>query len=61
MNIITKKYKHKININTPITINRKLSYNIHIVYFINCELNNNYMSWIINILILVNIRLDMII
>tara|TARA_B110000211_G_scaffold30222_1_gene30692 strand:- start:3323 stop:4666 length:1344 start_codon:yes stop_codon:yes gene_type:complete len=48
MNIITKKYKHKININTPITINRKLSYNIHIVYFINCELNNNYMSWIIN-------------
>ena len=47
--IIKKNYEHRININTQINTNdHNIHYNLFIVYYINCMLNENYMEWLYN-------------
>ena len=49
MKIINNKYKHYIkptlNVNT--SLDSIYNYNLYIVYYINCQLNTNYITWII--------------
>lgn len=46
--LIKKNYEHYINIETRIAADKCENYNLHIVYFINCLINPNYMDWLIN-------------
>jgi hypothetical protein len=48
MKLIKRNYEHYVNIDVPIDLNRYDNYNLHIVYFINCMINKNYMEWIVN-------------
>lgn len=50
MIIIKKEYEHKIadNFDIEVRLNYKCIYNLYIVYYINCELNENYFTWIEN-------------
>lgn len=48
MNIVTKQYDHYVKCETDININNTETFNIYIVYFINCMTNKNYMSWLEN-------------
>lgn len=50
---VQKNYTHYIKIDTPIELDNVIDYNIHIVYYINCSINNNYFHWLINQLNLV--------
>ncbi len=49
---ITKKFDHLIpksyNITENVRLNYSLNYTIYTVYFINCLLNPNYFSWLVN-------------
>lgn len=58
MQNIKKKYEHIIpktyNIPENVRLNYNLNYTIHTVYFINCLLNNNYLSWLENHINLIN-------
>jgi hypothetical protein len=54
--LVKKNYEHYVNknINLDINLDKNLDknldikYNIYVVYFINCMVNNNYMEWLIN-------------
>jgi hypothetical protein len=48
--VIKKLYNHCVYANTPIRENfdDNIQYNLYIVYFINCEINPNYMDWLKN-------------
>jgi len=46
--LIKKHYDHVISINTKINIEKEESYNTHIVYYINCIVNLNYLDWLKN-------------
>jgi len=50
MKEVTKKYTHTINdsINIPVTLENQQTYNLYIVYYINCLVNNNYFDWLFN-------------
>lgn len=50
MQIIKKKYQHYIidNLNLEVTLDKTYNFNLYIVYYINCLVNNNYLSWIYN-------------
>lgn len=49
MKIINNKYKHYINptLNVITSLDSIYNYNLYIVYYINCQLNTNYITWII--------------
>jgi hypothetical protein len=53
MIVIKKEYEHYINIDYEINLNNGMNFNIHIVYFINCLVNDNYFDWLYNQLKLV--------
>lgn len=46
--LVKKKYEHFLSINTEINVVRDEVYKIHIVYYINCMVNTNYMDWLMN-------------
>jgi len=48
--LVKHKYEHYLskNINIEMDINSVHNYNLHIVYYINCMVNRNYMDWLIN-------------
>jgi hypothetical protein len=46
--IVKKKYEHFVDINTEFDIERNETYNLYIVYYVNCSINSNYYDWIIN-------------
>jgi hypothetical protein len=48
MKIISKNFQHKIldSMDIDITMNRKVNYNLFIVYYINAMINPNYFTWI---------------
>ena len=46
--IVTKKYEHFVDINTEFDIDRNETYNLYIVYYVNCSINSNYYDFIIN-------------
>ncbi len=50
MKIIKQKYEHRISDNFEIEVRKEYetNYNLYIVYYINCELNENYFTWIQN-------------
>lgn len=50
MKIIQRNYIHHIDdhMNIPIQIENRVSYNIYIVYYINCLINPNYIDWLTN-------------
>ena len=48
MKLVKKVYNHYVSVDTEIDINNSENYNIYSVYFINCLVNNNYSSWLIN-------------
>ena len=50
MKIAKKQYVHYINdnINSNLQINNTETYNLHIVYYINCLVNANYFDWLKN-------------
>lgn len=50
MKIAKKQYVHYINnnINSNLQINNTETYNLHIVYYINCLVNANYFGWLKN-------------
>jgi len=49
MILIKKDYEHYVNIDTEVNLsNHVIHYNIHIVYFINCLCNINYLDWLVN-------------
>jgi len=49
MYLIKTKYEHYINDTVEVCINNeKIDYNIHIVYYINCGCNENWLSWLYN-------------
>lgn len=49
MILIERKYRHYINIDTSLNFkDTDINYNIHIVYYINCQVNNNYFDWLVN-------------
>ena len=51
--MITRRFKHRVHKSVPYSINTINTYNIHVVYFINCLLNKNYLQWLNNQLNLV--------
>ncbi len=54
MKIIKHKYTHYVDDNIVACLdNPNMTYNIHIVYFINCFVNDNWHSWAFNQLNLV--------
>ena len=53
MKLIKKEYEHYVNINTEVNLNNSVNFEIYIVYFINCVINNNYLDWLYNQLNLV--------
>lgn len=50
MILVEKKYKHYINdkVDIKVKLDRVEPYNIYIVYYINCLINENYFDWIYN-------------
>lgn len=48
MKLVKKVYNHYVSVDTEIDINNSETYNLYSVYFINCLVNNNYSSWLIN-------------
>jgi len=49
MQIITKKYQHYLSNHIDISMNLDepdIPYNIYVVYFINCLVNENYFEWL---------------
>jgi hypothetical protein len=46
--LIKKKYEHIVSVNTRINIEKEETYNTHIVYYINCMVNANYLDWLTN-------------
>ena len=51
MIIIKKNYEHKIGdnmVDLEITLHSQVTYNLFIVYYINCIINKNYFTWIQN-------------
>jgi len=48
MKLVKKVYNHYVSVDTEIDINNSENYNIYSVYFINCLVNNNYYSWLLN-------------
>ena len=48
MKLVKRKYEHFTNIDTNVTLDDFEEYNIHVVYFIDCTLNENYLEWLIN-------------
>lgn len=48
MKVVQKMYTHYVKCETEVDINNTEEYNLHIVYFINCMSNKNYMSWLEN-------------
>ena len=51
--IVTRRFKHRAHKSVSYSINIRNTYNIHVVYFINCLLNKNYLQWVNNQLNLV--------
>jgi hypothetical protein len=47
---ISKNYDHYIKngLNSSTELNTNLSFNVYVVYFINCLVNKNYYTWIQN-------------
>lgn len=45
--VIRKKYVHRVPTTTPVS-DCKEPFNIHVVYFLNGKVNDNYMEWLIN-------------
>jgi hypothetical protein len=45
--VIRKKYIHRVPTITPVS-DCKEPFNIHVVYFLNGMMNDNYMDWLIN-------------
>ena len=51
MRIINKRYTHYVEDNFPdleVDLNNKIDFNLYIVYFINCFINNNYLYLLYN-------------
>ena len=48
MNLIKKTYEHYTCIPISTKLNNNVNFNLHIVYFINCCINDNYMDWLTN-------------
>ena len=48
MNLIKKKYDHYACIPISAELNNNENFNLHIVYFINCCIQDNYMDWLTN-------------
>lgn len=55
MKIIQHKYTHYVDDDVEVCLDdfNKINYNIHIVYYINCLCNDNWLSWAFNQLNLV--------
>jgi hypothetical protein len=48
MKIIKKQYTHYVSDNVEVNLNATEQYNVHVVYFINCLMNSNYLDWLYN-------------
>jgi len=48
MNLIKKNYDHYACIPISTNLNDNQKFNLHIVYFINCCIHDNYMDWLTN-------------
>lgn len=51
MRIINKLYTHYVEDNFPnleVDLNNEIDYNLYVVYYINCFINNNYLDWLYN-------------
>jgi hypothetical protein len=46
--VVQKNYTHYLNIDVPLDLEHQTEYNLVIVYFINCLVNNNYFDWLVN-------------
>jgi hypothetical protein len=55
MKIIKKKHTHYVNdhMNIDVDLLKEVSYNVYIVYYVNCLINPNFMDWITNQLAIV--------
>lgn len=54
MKLVSRKYNHYLNIDTEIDLLNNETFNIHVVYFINCLINENYLDWLKNQLLMIN-------
>ena len=48
MKTVKNQYEHYVKCETEVNIHDTEEFNLHIVYFINCMTNKNYMNWLEN-------------
>jgi len=52
--VLKKKYNHYLSIDTQVNLNNDDNFNFYVVYYINGLVNNNYLDWLINQILMIS-------